>query len=185
MNATLKVGPKALALMHHFERCRLKAYRCPADKPTIGWGMTYYPDGRRVKMGDQITQVQADAMFAELLERDFAAPVRAALGSAPTTPAQFGAMVALAYNVGIGPKLWVPGRQKGFRQSEVLKRHKAGDFRGAGGVGGREPTSGAFGGWIKASGQVMSGLIRRRAAEAALYRSDFVNLKRFTNGEVA
>lgn len=185
MNATLKVGPKALALLHHFEKCRLKAYRCPADKATIGWGMTYYPSGQRVKMGDQITQVQADAMFAELLERDFAAPVRAALGAAGTSPAQFGAMVALAYNIGIGPRVWVPGRAKGFRQSEVLKRHKAGDFRGASGVGGLEPTSGAFGGWVRAGGQVLSGLVRRRAAEAALYRSDFVNLKRFTNGEVA
>ena len=44
---------------------------------------------------------------------------------------------------------------------------------------------GAFGGWVRAGGQVLSGLVRRRAAEAALYRSDFVNLKRFTNGEVA
>lgn len=185
MNETLKVGPKALTLMHHFEECRLKAYLCPARRPTIGWGMTYYPDGRRVKMGDQITQSQADAMFAELIERDFATPIRAALGDAPTTPAQFGAMVALAYNVGIGPKLWVPSRAKGFRQSEVLKRHRAGDYLGAAGVGGKEPTSGAFGGWVRAGGQILGGLVRRRAAEAALYRSDFVNLSRFTHGAVA
>jgi GH24 family phage-related lysozyme (muramidase) len=185
MNATLKVGPKALALMHHFETCRLKAYLCPARKPTIGWGMTYYPDGRKVKLGDQITQAQADAMFAELLERDFAAPVRAALGAAIASAAQFGAMVALAYNIGMGPRVWVPGRAKGFRQSEVLKRHKAGDFLGAGGKSGHEPTSGAFGGWVRAGGQVLGGLVRRRAAEAALYRSDFANLKRFTNGQVA
>jgi GH24 family phage-related lysozyme (muramidase) len=185
MTATLKVGPKALALMHHFESCRLNAYRDSVGIPTIGWGMTYYPDGRRVKIGDRITQIQADAMFAELLERDFAAPVRAALGAAGTSPAQFGAMVALAYNIGVGPKVWIPGLKKGFRQSEVLKRHKAGDFLGAGGLGGDDPTSGAFGGWVRAGGKVLAGLVRRRSAEAALYRSDFANLARFTNGEVA
>lgn len=92
--------------MHHIEECRLKAYRCPADKPTIGWGLTYYPDGRRAKRGDQITQVRADAVFAELLECDFAASVRPALGSTPTSPAEFGAMVAMAYNTGTGSRVW-------------------------------------------------------------------------------
>ncbi|MDK8188119.1 MULTISPECIES: lysozyme [Sphingomonas] len=174
-NANLKVGPMALDLIHHFEDCRLTAYRDAVGIPTIGWGMTYYPDGRKVKIGDTITQEQADAMFAQVLERDFAAPVRKALGDAPTTPAQFGAMCALAYNIGMGPVVWLPGMKKGFRQSEVLKKHRAGDYAG---------TSSAFQGWIRAGGQVLAGLVRRRNAEAALYRSDFDALLRYTNGEV-
>ena len=172
----LKVGPKALATIHHFEQCRLRAYRDAVGIPTIGWGMTYYPDGRRVKIGDTITQAEADAMSAMIMERDFAAPVRAAVGTSPTTPAQFGAMVALAYNIGIGPKLWVPGRAKGFRQSQVLKLHRAGDYAGA---------AKAFDGWTRAGGRVLAGLVRRRAAEAALYRSDFAALKLHTQGTVA
>lgn len=169
-----KVGQKARALMHHFESCKLRAYPDPGTggKPfTIGWGMTYYPDGRRVQLGDIITQAQADAMFVQLLDRDFAAPVSAAIGDAPTTAAQFGAMVALAYNIGIGPRVWVSGMQKGFRQSDVLKHHRAGQYDFA---------ALAFGSWIKASGKVMSGLVRRRAAEAALYREDMANLARLT-----
>jgi GH24 family phage-related lysozyme (muramidase) len=181
----LRVGPTALALLHHFEQCRLVAYLDAVRVPTIGWGMTYYPDGRRVRLGDRITQAEADAMFALLLERDFASSVRKALGPVPTTPAQFGAMVALAYNIGTGPAMWLPGMKKGFRQSDVLKRHKAGDLIGAGGVGGDEPTAGAFGGWVRAGGEVLAGLVRRRSAEAALYRSDFVNVARFTHGEAA
>ncbi len=169
-----KVGPKGRALMHHFESCKLKAYPDPGTggKPyTIGWGMTYYPDGRRVQLGDVITQAEADAMFVQLLERDFAAPVSAAIGDAPTTAAQFGAMVALAYNIGIGPRVWVPGMQKGFRQSDVLKHHRAGKHDAA---------ALAFGSWVKAAGKVMSGLVRRRAAEAALYREDMAELARLT-----
>ncbi len=174
-NANLKVGPMALDLIHHFEECRLNAYRDDVGVPTIGWGSTYYPEGPKVKMGDTITQDRADAMFAQVLEQDFAGPVRKAIGDAPTTPAQFGAMCALAYNIGMGPVLWLPGMKKGFRQSEVLKKHLAGDYAGA---------SAAFQGWIRAKGKVLAGLVRRRNAEAALYRSDFDAVLRYTNGEV-
>ena len=172
----LKVGPKALALIEHFETCALTAYRDAVGVPTIGWGMTYYPDGRKVMMGDMISQREADAMFADVLERDFAGPVRTAIGGVATTPAQFGAMVALAWNIGMGPKLWVPGRAKGFRQSEVLRQHNAGNPAAA---------ADAFGSWVRAGGRVLNGLVRRRKAEAALYRSDFAEVARLTNGVVA
>lgn len=55
--------------------------------------------GRRDHAGE------ADAMFEQLLERDFAAPVSAAIGDAATTSGQLGAMVALAFNNGVGPRL--------------------------------------------------------------------------------
>ena len=160
---TLTVGPKALATLHHFESCKLKAYLDSVKVPTIGWGMTYYPDGRKVKLGDTITQAEADRMSALILERDFAAPVREAVGNAPTTPAQFGAMVCLAYNIG----------KAGFKRSSVLKLHLAG----------QDPTA-AFLMWSKAGGKTLAGLVRRRNAEAALYRSDWAALSRFTNGTV-
>lgn len=165
-NATLKVGPKALALIHHFEQCRLNAYRDAVGVPTIGWGMTYYPDGSRVQMGDRITQDEADDMFAQILERDFAGPVRNALGDAQTSPAQFGSMCALAYNIGV----------KGFTGSSVLRRHRAS-------ASDAEVTK-AFQMWTKAGGRVLNGLVRRRNAEAALYRSDWPAVERFTNGQV-
>ncbi|MEH3103426.1 MAG: lysozyme [Sphingomonas phyllosphaerae] len=161
----LIVGPVAIALLHHFERCRLTAYRCRAAKWTIGWGMTYYPDGRRVKAGDRITQEQADAMFAQLLARDFAAPVMAAIGRTPVTAAQFGAMVALAYNIGMGA----------FRKSSVLRFHRLAQVDAA---------ARAFALFNKIDGEVSSGLVRRRAAEAALYLSNFAELKAQTFGEV-
>lgn len=164
-NDKLRVGPVAIATLHHFESCELEAYRDAVGIPTIGWGNTYYLDGRKVRMGDRLTQVQADVLFARILERDFAAPVRAMLGDRPTKPAQFGAMVCLAYNIGT----------KGFGQSTVLREHRAGNF---------DRAANAFALWNKAGGKVLNGLVRRRAAEAALYRSDFAALERFTNGEV-
>lgn len=167
-----RVGPKAIALMHHFESCKLKAYRDMVGVWTIGWGDT----GPHVRSGLVWTQAQADAAFENRLANEFAAGVDAALGSSPTTPAEFGAMVALAYNIGLGPRIWLPGRKRGFRQSSVLKFHKAGDHASA---------AAAFLAWNRAGGQVVAGLTRRRSAEAALYRSDFAGLSRFTQGAVS
>lgn len=164
--APVEVGPLALALIHHFERCALTAYRCPAGKWTIGWGMTSYPDGRKVRPGDVITRQQADELFAALIARAFAPAVAAAIGSTPTTPAQFGAMVALAYNIGALRFAW----------STVARRHRAGDPAGA---------AAAFLLWNKVKGAVSDGLTRRRRAEAALYLGNFVELTSLTFGEVA
>ena len=146
----MTIHPRAIALMHQSEGCRLRAYMpTKEDKPTIGWGMTFYPDGRAVRMGDVITQAQADAMFTVIANR-FADQIRPMVGEA--TPQQFGAMVCLAYNIGVGA----------FARSSVLRLHKAGDWKGA---------ARAFGLWDKQAGKVLPGLVRRRAMEAAMYLS--------------
>jgi GH24 family phage-related lysozyme (muramidase) len=159
-NGTSRVGPLAIELMHHFEACKLKAYRCPAGVWTIGWGDT----GPHVEPGLVWTQAQADAAFERRLNNEFAPAVREAAGDA--TPAQFGAMVALAYNIGVGA----------FRRSSVARFHKAGNH---------EAAADAFLMWNKALGRVLPGLNRRRKAERALYRRDFAELARLTDGAVA
>ncbi len=132
------------------EGCRLKAYRCPAGKPTIGWGHT-----RGVKMGDTCTQEQADAWFVEDLT-EFTDGVQRAL-KRDASENELGALVSLAYNIGLA----------GFARSTVLKRHNEGD---------RQSAARAFALWNKAriNGvlQVVDGLTSRRAREAALYLSD-------------
>lgn len=146
----MSVHPRAIKLLHDFEGCRLRAYMPTTnDRPTIGWGMTFYPSGRAVKMGDTITQTQADNDFAVIVGR-FADQVRPLVPTA--TPLQLGAMVALAYNIGLA----------GFARSSVCRLHNAGDHKGA---------AKAFGLWNKQAGNVLAGLTRRRAAEAALYLS--------------
>lgn len=129
------------------ESCRLKAYRCPAGVWTIGWGRT-----KGVQPGDTCTQEQADAWLLEDLT-EFAAGVKAAL-QRPASLHELGAMVSLAYNIGLG----------GFRGSTVLRKHNAGDPQAA---------ADAFRLWNKArvSGvlTVLPGLVARRAREAALY----------------
>lgn len=144
-----RVSPEGIALIHSFESCRLDAYPDPGSKDghpwTIGWGST----GEGIARGVRWTQEQADARFENDLTK-FSGQVEKLLGDAPTTQRQFDALVSLAYNIGVGA----------LAGSTVLRRHKAGDYKGA---------AQAFGMWVKNDGATMKGLVRRRAAEAAHY----------------
>ena len=71
MNKVIATGVLGIKLIHSFETCVLKPYRCPAGIPTIGWGNTFYEDGTKVTMKDPpITQERADKLFEHIL-KDF------------------------------------------------------------------------------------------------------------------
>ena len=129
--------------------CALVAYRCPAGVPTIGWGET---DG--VRMGDTCTKEDADRWLLEDLQERVRA-VRDLCTREPG-PNELGAMVSLAYNIGLG----------GFAKSTVLRAHNAGD---------RNAASRAFDLWNQArdpkTGELkeLDGLTARRKREGALY----------------
>ncbi len=149
-----RIGPAGLALIQAFESCarrradgRFEAYPDPGTGSapwTIGWGAT----GAGIAQGTIWTRAQCDARLADDLVR-FAAEVDRALGGAPTTPAQFDALVSFHYNTGA------------IARAALTRLHKAGDWAAAA----RE-----FARWNRAGGRILAGLTRRRAAEAALYR---------------
>lgn len=143
--------PYALDLIKEFEGCVLDAYPDPGsggDPWTIGWGST----GSGIAKGISWTQEQADARLGEHV-LEFAEGVRDAVGGSATKPWQMGAMVSLAYNIGVG----------NFKASTLAKMHKAGDYAGA---------ALQFPRWNRSSGKVMNGLTRRRAAEAKVYKGE-------------
>lgn len=139
---------EAVALIAQAEGCKLEAYLCPAGVPTIGFGET-----RGIKLGMKWTQAHADAQLCMTLG-DFTRDAQKLL-KRPATPNQLGAMVSLAFNIGIGA----------FANSSVLNNHNAGEF---------ERAASSFGLWVKArvNGKLVDlpGLVTRRRAEAALYR---------------
>lgn len=153
----LSASQRCLDLIHSFETLKLVAYKDPGSRNglpiTNGWGTTIDENGGSIPLGAAWDKAKADRLFA----RDFAKfqdRVRKLLGSAPTTQGQFDALVSFAYNVGDG--------EGGLKTSTLLRMHKAGDYAGA---------AGQFARWNKNDGKVLNGLIRRRAAEAALYAS--------------
>lgn len=150
-------GTRCEALIKSFETCQLQAYLpTPNDRPTIGWGST----GPDIRLGMTWTQDQADARFDRDLTA-FAVGVTHELAGAPTTQAQFDALVSFAYNVGLDDDH--DGKAEGLGDSTLLRLHKAGDYAGA---------QAQFARWNKQRGVVLNGLTRRRAAEAALYGDD-------------
>lgn len=151
----IAIGEAGIALIKSFEGCArvrkdglVEAYPDPGTGGapwTIGWGAT----GGGIARNTIWTKAQCDAR----LEADLAlysAEVAAALGNTPTSQSQFDALVSFHYNTGA------------IGSSTLTRKHVAGDYDGAA----RE-----FDRWVHAGGRVLRGLVRRRAAEAALYRS--------------
>ena len=142
------INAAALAILRGAEHCCLTAYPDPGSGGapwTIGWGAT----GADIHQGMVWTQAQADARLTLDLGQ-LAGQMTRACGTTPTTGNQFGAMASLAYNIGIGH----------FLGSSVLRFHHAGEHHEA---------AAAFAAWDQGGGRVLLGLVRRRAAEAALY----------------
>ena len=155
MTATLddlRLSREGIELIAKWEGFRPEAYRCPGGIWTIGFGNTYWEDGRRVRPGETITRERALALKAAVVENDFARGVRRLLAdsTAETDQSEFDAMVSLAYNIGLSA----------FQRSSVLRYHKAGR---------KEAAADAFRLWNKANGQVLRGLVLRREDERALY----------------
>jgi GH24 family phage-related lysozyme (muramidase) len=147
------VGPDGVALIKRFEGCAkrrpdgsIEAYPDPGTGGapwTIGWGAT----GPGIGPGTIWTQAQCDARLEADLKR-YAREVADTLGSAPTSQPQFDALVSFHYNTGA------------IARAALTRKHVAGDFAGA---------ASEFARWNRAGGHVLPGLVRRRAAEAALY----------------
>lgn len=146
------INTAGVALLKEFEGWAGEAYQCPAGVWTIGYGFT-----EGVKPGDTMTREEGDRRLAAELEH-FADGVLALL-TREATSNQFAALVVLAFNIGLA----------GFARSTVLRLHSAGDIEGA---------ARAFGMWNKAGGKVLRGLVRRRAAESALYLKPEIPLQR-------
>lgn len=149
-----RISQRGIDLIHSFETLKLTAYADPGSVDglpvTNGWGTTIDEDGGKITLGEVWDKAKADRLF----ERDMVKYTNAVdkVVSAHTNQNQFDALVSFAYNVGTGA----------LRDSTLLRFHNAGDY---------EAAAAQFARWNKNDGRAMKGLTRRRAAEAALYRS--------------
>jgi lysozyme len=126
-----------------------KPYLCPAGVATIGFGSTRYPSGQAVTMDDpSCTREQALAWLAHDIA-DAEAAVRLYV-QVPLTDGARIALTSFVYNVGAGA----------FSNSTLRRLLNSGDTAGA---------AEQFGKWVFANGARLPGLVKRRAAEAALF----------------
>jgi lysozyme len=147
-----KLGQKGLDLIKSFEGLYLKPYLCPANVPTIGYGNTFYENGKKVTLKDPII---TESRAIELLMSELGMYEQKVDSYCIDTinQNQFDALVSFCYNVG-------PGNLK---SSTLLKKVNANP---------NDPTIRTeFLKWNKGGGKVLAGLTRRRTAEANLYFS--------------
>ena len=145
----MKTSQSGIDLIKACEGLRLKPYLCSAGVPTIGYGSTFYANGKKVTMKDPaITQKQAEELLADVLG-PFEASVTK-LVKVPLTQNQFDALVSFTFNLGAG----------NLKASTLLLKLNAKDYAGA---------ANEFQKWNKAGGVALSGLTKRRASEKALF----------------
>jgi lysozyme len=142
-NKNMNISKEGLALIKRFEGCELKAYRCPANVLTIGYGVT-----KNVTEDMEITQQEADDMLDEELI-EYTGYINDMV-KVPLDQSQFDALSAWIYNLG-------PTNFKDSTLLKVLNEEKYAEV----------PQQ--IKRWNKANGQVLDGLVRRREAEALLF----------------
>lgn len=146
----MKLNNEGYKLITKHEGLVLKPYLCPAKVPTIGYGNTYYEDGRKVTLLDKpITKERAFEMFKEIADR-FAKAVSQSVTS-NVNQNQFNALVSFAYNVGVA----------NFKKSTLLKLVNANPNN--------PQIKNEFMKWTKANGVVLGGLVKRRNDESSIY----------------
>lgn len=154
-----KADKKGIDFVHSFESLSLKPYLCPAGVPTIGWGNTWYPNGKKVTMKDSpITKERADEIF-EFVKTMFEKELNTILPEG-LTQNQFNALFSFAYNV--GTDIDADDIPEGLGDSRLLKLIIADKNN-------KVAITAEFQKWCKSNGKPSAGLLRRRTEEAKMF----------------
>lgn len=143
----ITIPKQAIELIKKYEGFSSKAYLCPANVWTIGYGTTRV-NGKPVTSGMTCTEQQAE----EYLKNDLQVFAKAVnrLVKVPLTENQFSALLSFTYNLGVGA----------LEKSTLLKKLNEGSYWVA---------QSEFLKWIRAGGKILPGLVRRRGEEAELF----------------
>lgn len=139
----MKTSKEGIDFIKSFEKLRLQAYLCEANKLTIGYGHT-----RNVKIGQTCTVAEAEQMLAE----DIAISEKAVNTiNQELTQNQYDSLVSLCFNIG----------NENFKTSTLYRKVNADP---------NDPAiKGEFVRWIYCKKKISKGLTRRRIEEAKIY----------------
>ena len=141
----IQISSRGLNLIKQFEGFKATAYQCPAGFQTIGYGHV-------IKAGESISQPLSESQAETLLLQDVGVAAKAVhrLIKVPLTQGQFDALVSFTFNCGAGAlqlstlRACVNREEHMQVPAELLK-------------------------WTHSCGKFLTGLMRRRMAEALLY----------------
>jgi lysozyme len=135
---------------------RAKPYLCPAKVPTIGFGSTYWDDGRKVKLTDEAITKEVGRQLLLRQLQSYAACVDRTI-KVPMHPYMRAAAISLCYNIGTGA----------FAKSTLARRINAREWSGC---------TEAFCRYKIGGGRVLTGLLARRQDEAGLFMRGVVEM---------
>lgn len=146
----MKVDNYGVKLIADFEGLSLIPYLCPAKIPTIGYGNTFYPNGKKVTMqDDSITQKEAFEILTNVVEQ-FSVKLGRLL-KVQLNQHQYNALVSFAYNCGFS----------NLQKSTLLRKVNINPND--------ETIKDEFLKWNRGGGKVINGLTKRRGLEAEVY----------------
>lgn len=136
------------------EGFRSSPYLDSGDLPTIGYGMTYYPDGNRVSMLDKSLDANQAILMTKIILIPFINTVNTFV-LAPIEPMQRVALIDFCYNCG----------EQSLALSTLLQKinDNPADLQ----------IADEFMKWVYCKGKMLKGLVRRRKEEVDLYFSVF------------
>lgn len=141
-----------LNFIKSWEGFRAKPYKDTGGVATIGFGTTYYPNGKRVSMDDPpMTLAQAERILRKNLKNYIHAVD--AFTRDDITQNEFNALASFCYNVG----------EKAFQRSTLLREINTNPKN-------YEAIGKQFKRWVYDEGKRIRGLVNRRNAEFELYK---------------
>lgn len=143
----MKVSENGIKLIKQFEGCKLSAYLDAAGVPTIGYGHT-----KGVKMGQKITQEEAEALLKEDLEKfDANVTYYDSTYNYKFNQNEHDALTSFAFNIGSLSGLTNGGKRTKYQIAQKIQAY------------------------VNAGGKKMAGLVKRRKAEYDLFITPVVN----------
>jgi len=151
----MKLSNKGYDLIKKYEGFVSKPYLDAVGVPTIGYGNTYYPDGRKVTLQDKSINEEEATNLLRYIVAEFEDGVYD-LVKQPLKQHQFDALVSFAYNLGLGA----------LKNSSLLSRVNSNPNNAY--------IPNEFTKWVKAGGRELRGLAKRRVEEANIYYNGYI-----------
>ena len=145
----MHINERGIEIVKSFEGHALRFYVCAGGIISVGYGATVGWDGRPFNMDmEPISEAEADAFLVRELES--AEGWISRLIKTSLSENSFSALVSFTFNVGAAA----------LQRSTLRMKLNRGEYQG---------TADEFPKWRIAGGRILAGLVRRRAAEQALF----------------
>jgi lysozyme len=143
------INERGIEIVKSFEGISVKPYLCPANVWTVGYGATRSSTGGPIGLDmEPISETEAEALLIRDLESSEEWVRR--LIKTTLTENQYSALTSFTFNVGAGA----------LQRSTLRMKLNRGEYQGA---------ANEFLKWRMAGGRILAELVRRRAAERALF----------------